>query len=89
MVLTRDYTLDIVITPYGRRRRKDEDELELGLRTGWYSQQEIDWILGVATELEVVIDSWGPPFCDGWERFTPDPAWPIPALPADQLPARG
>jgi hypothetical protein len=20
-------------------------------------------------------------FCDGWESFRPDPAWPIPTLP--------
>lgn len=84
MVLTRDYTLDIVVDPDRARRRKDGDELQIGLRAGWYTQDDVDWILGVAVELEDVIDRWDSPFCDGWEHFTPDPAWPTATLPADQ-----
>ncbi len=29
------------------------------------------------------IESVGPPFCDGWEFWRPDPSWPIPQLPHD------
>ncbi len=81
-VLSRDYTLDVVVTPDRRRHRKDEDELEIARRAGRYSDREVEWILGVASDLEAVIDRWGPPFCDGWETFVPDPAWPLPPLPA-------
>jgi hypothetical protein len=30
---------------------------------------------------ESVVANWGSPFCDGWENFRPDSAWPIPGLP--------
>jgi uncharacterized protein len=82
MVLTRDYTLDVLIAPDRRHRRKDEDELEIAFSVGWYSQSEVDEILDAAAELEAVIDSWGSPFCDGWENFKPDPSWPLPELPS-------
>ena len=82
MVLTRDLTLDLVVAPDRRHARKDEDELELALRAGWYSQEEVDAILAAAAELEDVIEAWGSPFCDGWEDFRPDPSWPLPVLPS-------
>jgi hypothetical protein len=85
MVLTRDYTLDVVVTPDRKRSRKDEDELELALQAGWYSQDEVDWIIQSTSELESIIDAWGSPFGDGWESFTPDPSWPVPVLPAQYL----
>ena len=50
------------------------------MRQGRYTQAEAARITEVATEVEALIDSWAAPFCDGWETFTPDPAWPIPAL---------
>lgn len=81
VVLTRDHTLDVLIAPNGQHARKDEDELEIALGAGWYDQQEVEWILRAASELEAVIDAWGPPFCDGWENFQPDPSWPVPELP--------
>lgn len=82
MVLTRDHTLDLLVAPDRRRARKDEDELEIALSAGWYSQSEVDEILDAAAELEAVIDAWGSPFCDGWEKFKPDPSWPLPVLPS-------
>ena len=33
-----------------------------------------------AAAVEALVADWGPPFCDGWESFRPDPAWPIPRL---------
>jgi uncharacterized protein len=81
MVLSRDHTLDLLVAPDRRHARKDEDELELALQAGWYSQDEVDQILDAAARLEAVVDAWGSPFCDGWESFTPDPGWPVPQLP--------
>lgn len=81
-MLTRDHTLDLLVAPDRRHTRKDEDELEIALAAGWYSQSEVDEILDAAAELEAVIDAWGSPFCDGWEHFKPDPSWPLPTLPS-------
>lgn len=82
MMLTRDHTLDLQIALDRRYARKDEDELEIALSVGWYTQEEVDQILDDAAELEAVIDAWGPPFCDGWDNFNPDPMWPVPELPS-------
>ena len=30
-----------------------------------------------------VIESYGPPFRDGWERWRARPEWPAPAIPDD------
>lgn len=81
MALTRDHTLDVLIAPNRQHARKDEDELEIALSAGWYDEQQGESILQAADDLEAVIDAWGPPFCDGWENFKPDPSWPIPKLP--------
>ena len=77
---SRDHVLDIWVEPDRSFARKDEDELVLAVEQGRYSQAEADAITAVADEVEDVIRAWGSPFCDGWETFTPDPDWPVPAL---------
>jgi len=57
----------------------------LAVEQGRYRPEEADGIRAIATEIENVIRAWGPPFCDGWESFKPDPSWPIPQLPAPGL----
>jgi hypothetical protein len=79
-VRTRDHVLDLWVEPDRTRSRKDEDELELAVQQGRYNSDEAELITGVAEQAEQVIDAWGSPFCDGWEHFTPDPAWPVPTL---------
>ncbi len=79
-VRTRDHVLDIEVEPDRSHRRKDEDELRLAVQQGRYNRDEGELITTVAAQAEKVIDDWGPPFCDGWERFTPDPSWPVPTL---------
>ena len=86
-VLTRDYTLDLVIAPEGRRQRKGQDQLEIALRAGWYSREEVEWILCVATKLEAVIDSWEPPFCDRLGTLHARPRLADPPLPIDRVAA--
>ena len=78
----RDHTLDLLIAPNGQHARKDEDELDIALSADRYDQQEVDAFLQAASELEAVVDTWGPPLCDGWENFKPEPSWPVRALPA-------
>jgi predicted RNA-binding protein associated with RNAse of E/G family len=80
-VYTRDHVLDLEIEPDRTLTRKDDDELELAVEQGRYDAATAAAIEADAVEAEAIVGVWGPPFCDGWERFRPDPAWPIPELP--------
>jgi predicted RNA-binding protein associated with RNAse of E/G family len=80
-VYARDHVLDLVIEPDRTMARKDEDELELAVAQGRFDATSAATIEADAAEAEAVVADWGPPFCDGWEHFRPDPAWPIPGLP--------
>jgi hypothetical protein len=81
-VYTRDHVLDLEIEPDRTVTRKDEDELALAVAQGRYDPATAAAIEADAAEVEAIVADWGPPFCDGWEHFRPDPAWPIPGLPA-------
>lgn len=61
--------------------RKDEDELALAVAQGVFDAAAAAAIEADAAVVEFLVTDWGPPFCDGWERFRPDPAWPIPQGP--------
>ncbi|KRF35371.1 DUF402 domain-containing protein [Nocardioides sp. Soil805] len=82
-VYSSDHVLDLWVEPDRTRERKDEDELVLALEQGRYTEEEVRRIERAAREAEAVIDAWGPPFCDGWEDFRPDPRWGVPELPPD------
>ena len=81
--ISSDHVLDIVVQPDRTYHRKDEDELAEAVRQGRYTAAKAAAIEVDADEVEAVIDAWGSPFCDGWESWQPDPAWPIPPLPDD------
>jgi len=72
-----DLELDVWIEAGGAWRLEDEDELEEALRLGVISRAEAD---DVRAEAARVIARW--PFPTGWEEWRPDPAWPLPQLPA-------
>lgn len=80
-VYTRDHVLDLVVEPDRTMARKDEDELELAVAQGRFDAATAAAIEADLAEAEAVVADWGSPFCDGWEHFGPDPAWPIPQLP--------
>lgn len=82
-VHTADHVLDVWLDDGGFALWKDEDEaaalVELGLRTE-------AWAAGVRAEGEAVVAAFErgrPPFDGSWRGWTPDPAWPVPELPAD------
>jgi predicted RNA-binding protein associated with RNAse of E/G family len=79
-VYSGDHVLDVVVEPDRSRRRKDEDELALAVAQGRYTPEEAARIEAAAAQAEAVVDAWASPFCDGWEDFRPDPAWPLPEL---------
>ena len=77
---SRDHVLDVWVEPDRTFERKDEDELVLAVEQGRYSRDQAEAIRATAGEIEAVLRCWGPPFCDGWDSFHPDPDWPVPAL---------
>jgi hypothetical protein len=68
-----DEKLDLVISPSGRLKVKDFDELLAAARTGYLSASEV-----LEEAVRVLRD---PPWPTGLEDFRPDPAWPTPSLP--------
>lgn len=78
---TSDHVLDLVISPDRTMVRKDEDELALAVAQGVVDATAAAAIEADAAAVEALVADWGPPFCDHWERFRPDPAWRIPGLP--------
>jgi hypothetical protein len=81
VVYTRDHVLDLEVEPDRTVSRKDEDELALAVAQGRYDAAAARAIEADAVEVEAIVADWGPPFCDGWENWRPDPVWPIPRLP--------
>ena len=80
-VATQDHVLDLWVEPDRRVRWKDEDELEAALAAGRYAAADADRFRAHAHVVEDVVARWASPFCDGWEGWRPDPAWPVPQLP--------
>ena len=80
---TRDRTLDLVVAPDLRSWRwKDEDELALEQEMGRVTAAEARAIRAEGERVLARVRRRAPPFGDGWERWAPDPAWTVPALPA-------
>jgi hypothetical protein len=76
-----DHVLDVQIAPDRAWNWKDEDEFALVQRRGYISPEQA---MAIRAEGERVIaaaeqNSW--PFDAGWERWQPDPSWPIPTIP--------
>jgi hypothetical protein len=87
-IVTQDHVLDLVVSAERAVSRKDEDELEIAVASGRFSAAEAARFRDDATAAEDVVRRWGSPFCDGWERWRPEPGWPTPQLP-DALAASG
>lgn len=83
-----DHILDVVIETDLSWRWKDEDELVDAVELGLISADQADGIRAEAERAIERLESRGPPFCDGWEDWQPDPAWDLPTLPLgwDRLP---
>lgn len=79
---TNDHMLDVVVSPEGSWRWKDEDVLAARVAEGIYSPAFADEVRAHALEAIGLLEGGRPPFSEGWERWQPDPAWALPALPA-------
>jgi hypothetical protein len=75
---TTDQALDIVVSPAGEWRWKDEDELAEAVELGIWSEREAEEI---RAEGERVIDAR--PWPTGWEEWRPPEDWGPLGLPRD------
>ncbi|MGH3449473.1 MAG: DUF402 domain-containing protein [Haloechinothrix sp.] len=81
---TVDHALDLWATPSEGWRWKDEEEF--AERTGheWYwTAEQTAEILAEGERVIKLIEAGEFPFDGTWCSFRPDPAWPVPELPAD------
>lgn len=79
---TMDLTLDLLISPDGTWRWKDEDELEVLVAAGVYPADLPDLLRLEGERVLEMHRTHQPPFSEGWERWRPEP-WPAPVLPSD------
>lgn len=80
---TNDHMLDVVVAPNLTWTWKDEEVMADRVRQGVYSPEFAAEVRAEAERVVAVLEANGSPFCDGWDRWTPDPTWEIPLLPPD------
>ena len=77
-----DQILDIVTSPdRSEWRWKDEDELAEAVAVGVITPQKAQELYAEGERALENLQANKPPFNGGWERWSPDPSWPIPELP--------
>ena len=80
---TADYLLDVSIDPDLSWRWKDEDEWELAREHGLVDADLLDEVRREGERIITEVEGRAWPFDTGFETWRPDPAWPIPHLPAN------
>ena len=61
----------------GRTRQSSPKQSEVGL----FASEQARAIRAEGERVFARVESWSPPFDDGWEHWRPDPDWPLPSLP--------
>jgi hypothetical protein len=80
---SEDHTLDIWVEAPRTWEWKDEHELEAAVKAGYYTAEKAAAIRAEGERVIQRIERWESPFSDGWDRWQPDPAWPVPELRPD------
>ncbi|MFI9719024.1 DUF402 domain-containing protein [Streptomyces sp. NPDC052396] len=80
---SEDHFLDIAVQPDRRWEWKDEDEFARAQQVGLLTAAQAERVRAAGHAAAEHIEAWGAPFTSGWEHWRPDPAWPVPSLPAD------
>lgn len=80
---SEDHFLDLEVYPDRSWRWRDEDEFREAQRVGLISPGQAERVKSAGQEALAVVQAWGAPFDEGWERWRPDPSWPVPELPDD------
>jgi hypothetical protein len=80
---TVDHALDVLIElDHCSWQWKDEQEQTEAVRDGLFSEEQADDFHTWGERALHRITSREPPFDRNWEDWRPDPAWPLPELPA-------
>ena len=79
---TCDRVLDICVRPDRTWYFKDLDELEVCVQVGLMGAAMAAEVRRDAEQAVALIEAWQAPFDAGLEGWRPDPAWPLPLLPA-------
>ncbi|MER5443275.1 DUF402 domain-containing protein [Streptomyces sp. NPDC002790] len=80
---SEDHFLDLSVYPDGSWRWHDEDEFAQAQAVGLMSPAQASEVRSAGRRAIETIENWRRPFPDGWQHWRPDPAWLVPALPAD------
>jgi hypothetical protein len=80
---SEDHFLDIAVYPDRRFEWLDEDEFAAARQAGLLDEAQADRVRAAGRRALAEVRAWGSPYADGWEDWRPDPAWTVPALPAD------
>jgi predicted RNA-binding protein associated with RNAse of E/G family len=78
---TQDLELDIVVSPDGSWRVKDDDKLEGWIERGRWTRDEVEAIRAEGRRLGRELDRGRRWWSDDWAIWLPDPKWPQPSIP--------
>jgi len=79
---TMDFELDIVISPdRSNWHWKDEHQFEEMVAGGVFSGEEARYIRAEGERVIQKMQANQPPFCDGWDQWSPPALWSKPELP--------
>jgi hypothetical protein len=78
-----DHLLDVWLPADGGPEWLDEDELARAVELGLRSEADAAEARAAGERALARLLAAEPPARTGWEDWRPDPAWPLPALPAD------
>lgn len=80
---TTDHLLDVWIDPDRQWRWKDEEHLAEAVRVGLFTREQAAAIRAEGERAIERVIAWSSPFDEGWERWRPDPEWPLPSVPKE------
>jgi hypothetical protein len=80
---TQDLELDIVVSPDGSWRYKDDERLEEWIARGRWTPDEVAAIRAEGRRLGAELDAGRWWWSEEWASWEPDPSWTASTLPAD------
>jgi len=78
---TQDLELDLWFPVGGAWRFKDEEQLEVRVREGRYTEAQVTAARRVGDELGAMLDRGERWWDERWASFAPEPGWRAPAFP--------
>jgi hypothetical protein len=78
---TQDLELDIVVSPDGSWRYKDDERLEGWIERGRWTAAEVAEIRSEARRIGGLLENGNRWWSEEWAAWRPDPTWPQPTVP--------